>query len=91
MIDRNRCKQLPTGEHLVSTLTAAHEYKATPQAFTSAAKAAGLTRYATRTEKNQVGHLWLVDEVEALARKRFAATLVVETDDIVPAPYDGQA
>ncbi|WP_300678475.1 hypothetical protein [Nocardioides sp.] len=90
MIDRSKCRQLPDGTDLIGTLGAAHEYKTTPPAFIEAAKKAGLKRYATRTVRGQVAHLWEVDAVEELARQRFANSLVVETDDIVEAPYESE-
>ena len=90
MIDRSKCRQIPDGTNLIDTLGAAHEYKATPPAFVNAAKKAGLKRYATRTVRGQIAHLWEVDAVEELARQRFANAVVIEIDDIVEAPYESE-
>lgn len=92
MIDRiKHARQLPDGTHLCGTLTAAHEYGATPQGFAIAAKKAGLKRYAARSEKGQVAYYWIVDEVEELARKRFGGTIAPDDENpFVEAPYEAE-
>lgn len=96
MINREKhARQLPDGTYVTGSLTAAAEYGATLPAFLAAAKKAGLKRYASRTAKGQVGHWWIVDEVEELKRQRFGAAVALEgsEDDnpFVEAPYDTEA